>query len=369
LGAFLSGGIDSTIVVALMQKLSGGPIRTFSIGFPVADYDETSYARTAAQAFGAIHEEFRVEPDAVEILPKLVWHFDEPMADSSAVPTWYVSQLTRRHVTVALTGDGGDELFAGYPRYRAVWLAGAFDRMPAWLRTVLAGRYWRHLPASPRQRCLRRQWKRFVEALSLAPHRRYLDWISIFNEPQRASLYSDSLVEQLTADPAEFLAAGYRDCRLRDPVTATSITDLVTYLPCDLMAKVDIASMAHGLECRQPFLDYRVVECAAAMPARLKFRRGRGKRILTETFADLLPGPIRRRRKMGFGVPLDHWFRKELKDLARDVLLDPKTLGRGYFRPEAVARLLDDHQEGRFDHSYRLWSLLILELWHREWLD
>ncbi len=369
LGAFLSGGIDSTIIVGLMQKLRDEPVRTFSIGFPVAEYDETDYARTAAETFQTVHEEFQVEPDAIAILPKLVWHFDEPFADSSAVPTWYVSQLTREHVTVALTGDGGDELFMGYPRYRAVSLASRFDRMPRVLRAVLAGRWWLKMPASPRQKCLRRRWKRFVEALHLPTERRYLDWISIFNERQRGELYRDEFVPQLVADPLAFLAEAFRSAGRRDPVTAASLADLATYLPCDLMTKVDIASMAHGLECRQPFLDHRVVELAAVMPRKLKFRCGRGKRILTETFGDLLPRSILRRRKMGFGVPLDHWFRNELKDFAREVLLDSRAQDRGYFRPEAVSRLLEDHQQGRFDHSYRLWALLVLELWQREWVD
>ena len=368
LGAFLSGGIDSTIVVGLMRQLCDEPVRTFSIGFPVAEYDETRYARIAAERFGTLHEEFRVEPDAMEILPRLVWHFDEPFGDSSAVPTWCVSQLGRRHVTVALTGDGGDELFAGYPRYKAAQLAGRFDRLPGLLRRVLAGRYWQRLPAGARQKCLRRQWKRFVEVLNESPARRYLDWISIFNESQRAELYSEEFVAALPdADPVRFLSGPMAAGSHRGAVTATSLADLVTYLPCDLMTKVDVASMAHGLECRQPFLDHRVVELALRMPAELKFRRGRGKRILTETFADLLPREICRRPKMGFGVPLDHWFRGELKDFSRDVLLDSRTFERGYFRREAVAQLLDDHQSARFDHSYRLWSLLVLELWQREW--
>jgi len=370
LGAFLSGGIDSTIVVGLMRQLCDEPVRTFSIGFPVAEYDETRYARIAAERFGTLHEEFRVEPDAMEILPRLVWHFDEPFGDSSAVPTWYVSQLGRRHVTVALTGDGGDELFAGYPRYKAAQLGGRFDRLPRLPRRVLAGRYWQHLPASPRQKCLRRQWKRFVEVLNESPARRYLDWISIFNERQRAELYSEEFVAALPdSDPVQFLSGPMSAGSHRGAVTATSLADLVTYLPCDLMTKVDVASMAHGLECRQPFLDHRVVELALRMPAELKFRRGRGKRILTETFADLLPKEIRRRPKMGFGVPLDHWFRHELKDFSRDVLLDSRTLERGCFRREAVAKLLDDHQSARFDHAYRLWSLLVLELWQRQWCD
>jgi len=345
-------------------------VRTFSIGFPVPEYDETRYARLAARRFGTLHEEFRVEPDAVEILPKLVWHYDEPFADSSAIPTWCVSELTRRHVTVALTGDGGDELFAGYPRYRAVWLGAWLDRLPAGMRRVMAARFWQRLPASPRQKCLRRRLKRFLEAMGYSPWRRYLEWIAIFNETRRAELYREEFLAQLPdVDPLEFVAQAFRRSGGRDPVTSTSLTDLVTYLPCDLMTKVDIAAMAHGLECRPPFLDHRVVELAAEMPLRLKFRRGRGKRILLETFGDLMPREIRRRSKMGFGVPLDRWFRGPLAGFARDVLLDPRTRDRGLFRPEATAQLLEEHLAGRFDHSYRLWALLVLELWQRQWMD
>ena len=370
LGAFLSGGIDSTVIVGLMSRLAGEPVRTFSIGFPVKEFDETSYARTAAERFGTIHEEFQVRPDAMAMLPRLVWHYDEPFADSSAVPTWYVSQLTRQKVTVALTGDGGDELFAGYPRYLAVWLAEGFDRLPLVARRILAGGYWQRLPTGSRQKSIGRRFKRFAEMLGQSPARRYLEWIAIFGEARRAALYSDDFMAQLPdEDPLGFLSAALARSDRRDALTAFSLADLVTYLPCDLMTKVDIASMAHGLECRQPFLDYRVVELAARMLPRLKFRRGRGKRILREAFADLLPRSIQRRPKMGFGVPLDHWFRHELRDFARDVLLDNKTLDRGYFRPEAVRQLFDEHEQGRFNHGYRLWSLLILELWQREWIE
>jgi len=370
LGAFLSGGIDSTIVVGLMQKLTREPVRTFSIGFPVPEFDETGYAAMAAEKFGTVHEEFRVEPDALAVLPKLIWHYDEPFADSSAIPTWYVSQLTRRHVTVALTGDGGDELFAGYPRYKAVWLAGGYDRLPAGLRRLLAGRYWQKLPASPRQKSFFRRLKRFTERLAEEPRRRYMNWIGIFSEALRAELYTDGFLGQLPdVDPLEFLLEAYERSSRRDPVTSTSLADLVTYLPCDLMTKVDIASMAQGLECRQPFLDYRVVELAARMPLGEKFRLGRGKRVLLEAFADLLPEPIRRRKKMGFGVPIDHWFRGPLAGYLREVLTDPGTLRRGIFRPEAVRRLVEEHISGVFDHSYRLWALLVLELWQRRWVD
>lgn len=370
LGAFLSGGLDSTIIVGLMRELGAAPLRTFSIGFPIPEYDETRYARMAAERFQTEHEEFLVEPRAVDILPKLVWHYDEPFADSSAIPTWYVSELTRRHVTVALSGDGGDELFAGYPRYRAAWLGSWFDRLPRPVRGVLTSRVWQRLPASVRQKSLRRRFKRFVDVLGQSPARRYLEWIAIFGQARRRELYTGEFAAALPGpDPLEFLDGALARATGRGPVTATSLADLVTYLPCDLMTKVDIASMAHGLECRQPFLDHRVVELAAGMPVGHKFRFGCGKRLLLHAFADLLPGPIRRRRKMGFGVPLDYWFRNELRAMARDVLLDARTLNRGYFRSEGVRRLLDDHQQGRFDHAARLWSLLVLELWHRQWVD
>lgn len=370
LGAFLSGGVDSSVVVALMTKLSQAPVRTFSIGFPVAEFDETSYAREVSQHLGTIHQEFRVEPDAVEILPKLVWHYDEPFADSSAVPTYYVSKLTREQVTVALTGDGGDELFAGYPRYRAVEIGSWVDRLPRAAMKLMAGDFWQRLPSGSRQKSYLRRFKRLVGSLNLPAERRYLDWISIFNEDRRGELYDEAFIDRLPeSDPFDFLSAAFARCHGRDPVTATSLADLTTYLPCDLLTKVDIASMANSLECRQPFLDHRVVELAAAMPLKLKYRFGRGKRILKEVFGNLLPASIWRRKKMGFGVPLGHWFRNELKDFARDALLDSRALNRGYFRPEAVRSLVEDHQRGRYDHSYRLWALLVLELWHREWID
>ena len=370
LGAFLSGGIDSTLIVGLMQKLSDRPVKTFSIGFSVGEYDETRHARQAAQHFGTEHHEFRVDPAGLEVLPKLIWHYDEPFADSSAIPTYYVSKLSREHVTVALTGDGGDELFAGYSRYQAVRLGAWFDRLPRPLRYVLAGSYWRKLGNGRRQRSLWRKLSRLAQGLAQSPQRRYMDWMAIFNETRRAQLYTDAFVEQLPdADPFEFLAAAFARRAHRDAVTSASLTDLVTYLPCDLMTKVDIASMANSLECRQPFLDQRVVELAVGMPLACKLGVRRGKRILRHAFADLLPASTLRRSKMGFGVPLGHWFREEWKDFSRQVLLDPRALSRGYFRPEAVTQLLDDHQAGNFDHSHRLWALLVLELWHREWVD
>lgn len=369
LGAFLSGGVDSSIVVGLMQQAAQQQVKTYSIGFPVREFDETHYAWQVARHLGTDHHQFQVEPNAIEILPKLVWHYDEPFADSSAIPTYYVSQFTRRDVTVALSGDGGDELFAGYPRYRAVQLGQWFDKLPEELRRLAGLNFWARLPTGGSQKSPTRRLKRLLEGLSQSPQRRYFDWISIFNESRRAALYREEFLARLpNADPFDFLAAAFARVDRRDRITSASLADLTTYLPCDLMTKVDIASMANGLECRQPFLDYRVVELAAAMPVALKFRRLRGKRILLETFGDLLPMAVRRRRKMGFGVPLGHWFRNELKTYAQDVLFDPRTLARPYFRPEAVQALWDEHQAGRFDHSARLWALLFLELWQQQWL-
>ncbi len=369
LGAFLSGGVDSSLVVALAQRRLDRPLQTFSIGFPVREYDETRYARRVAEQLGTAHQEFQVTPDGVAVLPKLAWHYDEPFADSSAIPTWYVSELTRRHVTVALSGDGGDELFAGYPRYRAVQLAARLDR--CWpLRHLLGAGWWQSLPAPSRQKSTWRRFLRFCQALRTPPVRRYLDWIGIFSEARRAALYTDEFLERLPdEDPAGFLEAAWQRSSRRDAVSAFSLLDLTTYLPCDLMTKVDIASMAHSLECRQPFLDVRVVELAASLPAQFKFRWGRGKRILRRAFGTLLPPQIWTRSKMGFGVPLEVWFRNELKELTHQVLLGERCRQRGFFRPEAVQELIAQHESGRFNHGYRLWSLLVFELWCQRWCD
>jgi asparagine synthase (glutamine-hydrolysing) len=370
LGAFLSGGIDSTIVAGLMQQLSERPVKTFSIGFPVKAFDERSYARLAAEHLKTEHHEQVVDPSALKILPRLIEQYDEPFADSSAIPTMYLSEMTRSHVTVALSGDGGDELFAGYERYRAVQLAGKFDRLPRPLKRLIAAPLWQMLPASTRQKSSRRRVKRLLSALAFPPERRYLKWISIFDDARLPELFTHDFREQLgNADAAEFLMSGYAECRSRDFVTRTMCADVLTYLPCDILNKVDIASMTYGLEARCPFLDHEVVDLAAAMPLEWKMQRGRGKKILIETFGDLLPPAIQRRSKMGFGVPLDHWFRGELAPLLKEVLLDRRSLDRGLFRPQAVEQLVSEHVSGRWDHSYRLWSLLVFELWQQKFLD
>jgi asparagine synthase (glutamine-hydrolysing) len=370
LGAFLSGGIDSTIVAGLMQQLSAQPVKTFSIGFPVKEFDERSYARLAAAHLKTEHYEQVVEPSALSILPRLIRQYDEPFADSSAVPTMCLAEMVRQHVTVALSGDGGDELFAGYDRYRAVHQAHKFDRLPHFMRRLIAAPVWQKVPSSSVQSSPARRLKRLAATLSQPPERRYLKWVSNFDDTRIPGLFTDEFCERLgDADRAAFILDAYRECPSRDLVTRTTCTDILTYLPGDILTKVDIASMTYALEVRCPLLDHEVVDLAAAMPIEWKMHGGRGKKILIETFADLLPTEIQRRGKMGFGVPLGNWCRGELAPLLSEVLLDRRSLDRGLFRPQAIEQLVQEDETGLWDHSSRLWSLLVLELWQREYLD
>lgn len=370
LGAFLSGGIDSSIIVGLMTELTDQKVRTFSIGSKVKEYDESNYAREVAKHLGTEHEEFYVEAEALDILPKLVWHYDEPFADSSAIPTWCVSEMTRRHVTVALSGDGGDELFIGYPRYKAIRIGQCVDLLPRGVRKAIGHSVWQRLPSNNRRRSFMRRLKRLMEGIGQDSLERYSQWIAIFNSTRRAGLYTDDFAEALgDVDALDFWRREKELSAGRDEVTSTALLDLRTYLPCDLNCKVDIASMAHSLECRQPFLDHRVVELAARMPVEYKFRKGQGKRILIETFKRFLPESVQTRAKMGFGVPIDHWFRGPLADFTRDTLLSRRAIERGWFKEDVVSTMIDDHTSGTMDHAYRLWALLVLELWCREWVD
>ncbi|MEZ6108106.1 MAG: asparagine synthase (glutamine-hydrolyzing) [Pirellulaceae bacterium] len=367
LGAFLSGGIDSSLIAAAMVRQAKQGVKTFSIGFPHPDFDESAHARVVAEALGTEHHEFSVTPRALELLPKLVEHYDEPFADSSAIPTFYLAEQTKAHVTVALSGDGGDELFGGYERYQAVRLGAWLDRTGP-VKWLAANRLWQALPAGGRQRGVLRRWRRFAEAAACSPERRYLLWMSIFDETRRAGLYRPEFIEQLDSDPADFLVQAWRRSAPRDAVARASLADMQTYLPCDLMTKVDIASMAHGLECRQPFLDFRLAEFAIGLPTRWKLRGRQGKWLLRRAFADWLPDSIWRRKKMGFGVPLAPWFRQELRDLLESSLGQHQARIYQWLRPEAVRELIDQHQKQQFDHSYRLWSLLMLELWLQRWM-
>jgi len=367
LGTFLSGGIDSSLITAIASQQSQTPIRTFSIGFPVADFDETGYAAGVANHLGTQHQRFEVMPSGVDIVDKLVWHYDEPFGDSSAVPTWYLSELTKSEVTVALSGDGGDELFAGYERYRALWLSNKLQKLFP-VHKLPGLKLIQRMPDSNRRSSLLRKGKRFLEALDQPPARRYLNWLQIFPESLRASIYTDDFLATLPGDdPFDFLQSTWTHSTGRDLVTRASTADILSYLPCDLCTKVDIASMAHGLEVRQPLLDHRVVEFAASLPVHLKFRGKRGKLILQDAFGALIPKSIFTRKKMGFGIPIANWFRDELKPMVHDTLLSEDARITPFFRRESVAELVRAHENSEQNHGYRLWNLLILEKWLRKW--
>ena len=367
LGTFLSGGIDSSLITAIASQQSQTPIRTFSIGFPVADFDETGYAAGVANHLGTQHQRFEVMPSGVDIVDKLVWHYDEPFGDSSAVPTWYLSELTKSEVTVALSGDGGDELFAGYERYRALWLSNKLQKLFP-VHKLPGLKLIQRMPDSNRRSSLLRKGKRFLEALDQPPARRYLNWLQIFPESLRASIYTDDFLATLPGDdPFDFLQSTWTHSTGRDLVTRASTADILSYLPCDLCTKVDIASMAHGLEVRQPLLDHRVVEFAASLPVHLKFRGKRGKLILQDAFGALIPKSIFTREKMGFGIPIASWFRDELKPMVHDTLLSEDARITPFFRRESVAELVRAHENSEQNHGYRLWNLLILEKWLRKW--
>jgi asparagine synthase (glutamine-hydrolysing) len=369
LGAFLSGGIDSSLVVALMQEASSRPVRTFSIGFEEKTHSELPHARSVARHVGTEHREFVVRPDALDVLPRLVRAYDEPFADSSSVPSYYVARETRRHVTVALNGDGGDEAFGGYRRYLPHQAYRVADALPRALRRGLAAATALTAPIEGRVRLVRRA-NGFLRRLALDPFARYADPFVYFNDARKRALYAPGFARAVAGvDALEHM----RSVFLRDgaPTLLDRLlaTDLETYLPDTLLVKMDIATMANSLEARSPFLDHVLVEFAARLPARLKVRGFRLKHILRKAAEGLLPPAILTRGKQGFAIPAADWFRGDLRAYATDVLLGPKALSRGYFREGAVRRLLDEHLRRADDHAYRLWALLVLELWHRIFVD
>ena len=359
LGAFLSGGIDSSLVVGLMTEASGRRVKTFSIGFDEPAFDELDHARTVSNYFGTEHHEFVVKPDGVSILDRLIAHFDEPFADSSAIPTWYVSEMARQHVTVVLSGDGGDELFGGYDRYLPHPRVVAFDRYsPRALRRVAAVAAAR-LPHGARG-------KNFLRHVGRGEHGRYIDAIRFFSADEKPALLSADFRAALTQTDPEIRLAAHFD-RYRDLPWPSQMMrfDAETYLPEDVLTKVDRMSMAHSIESRVPLLDNDVIAFASALPATMKIRDGRRKHVLKQVAATLLPPAILERRKQGFGVPLGTWFRGNLRELFADTLLSPSSLQRGYFEPRFVRRVVDEHLSGRRDHTLRLWQLVVFERWHR----
>lgn len=365
LGAFLSGGIDSSTVVGLMASAGVRPVKTFSIGFNEDSYNELKYARLAAKHFETDHHEFIVTPSVCQIVDDLVWHFDEPFADSSAIPTYMVSKMARDYVTVVLSGDGGDELFAGYTRYAIDSKRAVFGRLPRSLRRGVMQPLSRALPHGA--------WGRnYLYHIALDPLDRYIDNVSVFTALAKEGLYSDAFKARLRQDGADatFLFREHAArVRADGSINRLLYLDSKTYLPGDILVKVDRMSMAVSLEARAPLLDHRLIEFVGRIPPELKFRKGTLKYIFKRAVEGIVPSEILHRPKQGFGVPIDEWINAQLREQIRDTLMSSRMRQRGYLSVKYVQTLLDEHESGRRDHSARLWALFMLEKWARLFMD
>jgi asparagine synthase (glutamine-hydrolysing) len=360
LGAFLSGGIDSSLVVAMMAREM--KVKTFSIGFSDAGFDELRYARIAARHFGADHHEFVVTPDVCRLVEEIVWHHDEPFADVSSVPTYVVSKMAREYVTVALSGDGGDEVFGGYERYVVDQRRQRYERIPAFLRRALL-RASRALPPGA-------YGKRFLRNIALEPAARYVDSVTHFDRDSQLDLFSEDARRALAGyDPAERFERTFAAPASRSGLDHLLYLDSKTYLPGDILVKVDRMSMANSLETRAPLLDHRLIEFAQTIPASFKLRGLETKYILKRAAQGLIPDEIINRPKQGFDVPIRRWLNRELREMLDDTLNDRRARERGDFNHRAVLSILDEHRRGVRDHSRQLWSLLVLELWRRAFID
>jgi asparagine synthase (glutamine-hydrolysing) len=370
IGAFLSGGIDSSAIVGLMSRHSSKPVKTFSIGFKEHEYDETRYARLVAQRFGTDHHEFQVEPEgAADIITDLAWFYDEPYADSSAIPTYYLSKMTRRYVTVALNGDAGDENFGGYRRYSVSLLANYLRWAPSLLRRAggkaIVGSY-----------AMFGANRRLASRLAILPEIIQGDWqtayskmVSLFDEAEKLDLYSRDFAKRDLPPSHGHVLKLCSEARADNAVDVMLSVDVNSYLPDDLLVKVDRASMAVALEARSPMLDHEFMEFVAILPAPFKMTLCARKAILKKALRDLLPAMILQRSKMGFGVPLDLWMRGRWNDLLHDVLLNSKAVQRGYFNVGRLRQLIDEHVARKQNHQNQLWALLMLEMWHRTFID
>lgn len=359
LGAFLSGGVDSTIIVALMSQLMREPVRTFSIGFEGDPaFDETALAAATAARFKTQHTEFRVRPSAIDLLDRLVYHHDGPFADSSAIPTYLVSKLTREYVTVVITGDGGDEAFAGYLRFGAALAA---EKFPSWMGPFAsAATGWLPSPSNERHPIARA--KRFARYMSLPLQDRLTAWMGVFNDDLR-QVMSPALFESAGAIDRRRHLRGLGGVDGASPLNQLLAANFHSYLHDDLLVKADRMTMANSLEARAPFLDRTLLEYVAALPDGYKLHGRTTKAVLRAAFADVIPDDVQQAPKRGFGVPLDAWFRGELRDYVRDTLLASSARSSSYLSRPFVQRLVDDHLAGRGNHGHKLWTLLTFERW------
>jgi len=366
LGVFLSGGLDSSSLVALMRAVSSQPIRTFSIGFDEPSYNELEYARAVASEFHTEHHELVVRPKALDLLPELVRYFDEPFADSSAVPVFLVSKLAREHVKVALSGEGGDEVFAGYQTYTAFKVAEMYRHLPSLLTRTVIPTIIKRLPVSHRKISFDYKAKRFVDGALRPPADGHFLWKVIFTEEAKTALYGKNVAG--VEDPIELFRKAYAHCSAIDPLSKLQYIDLKIYLPDDILVKADRMSMANSLEVRVPFLDHRVVEFAAAMPPWLRMRGFTKKYILKRIMSPYLPPKVVNGKKRGFNVPIPIWLRHDLRDLIHDVLNPRRIREVGLFEPNVITAMLREHEEKQSDHSRNIWGLLIFMLWYDEYM-
>ena len=363
LGAFLSGGVDSSSVVAMMSRLQKRPVTTCSIGFDHEAYNEVEYAREIAKLFNTDHHEQTVRADASSIIDKLVWHYDEPFADSSAIPTYYVSKVARGHVTVALGGDGGDESLAGYRRYKFDYFENQFRRfVPPWMRRTVfgpLGRWYPGLAWAPRVF----RAKATLQSLSRDPLDGYVNSVSAFRSEQRRHAFTGDFRRELADyDPMDVMRYHYHRSGSDDLLSRVQYLDIKTYLPDDILAKVDRASMAVSLEVRAPLLDHKFMERVATMPSHLKLRNGTGKYIFKKALEKVLPHDILYRSKQGFAIPLEHWLRGELKEMAYETIFSSPD---GYLEPAYLRKLWDQHQKGLYDRTSHLWLVFIFRKWKK----
>jgi len=368
----LSGGQDSSIVVGVMSRFSSHPVKTFSIGFKEDEFSELGYAQIAAEHFKTEHHEFILKPDFIELLPKLVDFYGQPFADTSALPSYLISNETRKHVTVALNGDGGDENFGGYLRYKAMKGASYFSFLFRAMGTNFMKNAALCLPQieTTENRSVFCHAARCVSALAETPEMKHVLWHSFFTNEQKQKIYADSMKEELRGrDAGSALADIFRKSKAGNVMDRTFYTDIKSYLPDCLLVKMDIASMANSLEMRSPFLDHKLFEFSASLPHSWKVKGLATKYILKKSFENFIPRKIIRRGKMGFGIPVGKWFRTSWKNYFREIVLSHKALSRGYFKREFLEEMFREHMDGRKDHGYCFWALLNLELWHRAYID
>tara|TARA_B100001123_G_scaffold374234_1_gene439370 strand:- start:504 stop:2381 length:1878 start_codon:yes stop_codon:yes gene_type:complete len=368
LGALLSGGIDSSAIVGMMSKISDQPVNTFSIGFEERSYSELEHARTIAQSFNTEHRELVVRPDVQELFDRVVGHFDEPFADSSAIPTYLVSQLAREHVTVALSGTGADELFAGYERYWAIPLSRAYSRIPQPIRSAVNYASQR-LPTGREKKSLTLRARRFTESASSPLLSRHRQVVGLFSPLDRSELYTSDWFDRIQREEEDPLLARYNASDARSDLNRLLDVDTGTLLPGDYLVKDDRMSMAVSLELRVPFLDHTLVEFAATLPPDMKLRRLTTKYLLKKSLEDLLPKHILRRPKHGFEIPIARWIDEDLKEPVQDLLLSKRATERGLFHRHRINSLLKTHASGQDNLSRQIWSLMALEVWFRRYVD